>query len=164
MKSARAKKPPRVKALPYESATSGKRAILEMGKTLEAIGASGFGCYEEFDKVEVIAQFKWRAMPVTIRASAKGYAAIWLRRHPYSDRMRITRTDYERQALEKGKVAVYSMLRDWIKGQVIAIETGMLSFEAAFLGQIMLSTGETVLERIERDNVLSLLPAPTPSH
>jgi hypothetical protein len=113
-----------------------------MGKTLEAIGASGFGCYEEFDKAEVIAQFKWRDMPVTIRASAKGYAAIWLRRHPYSDRtMRITRTDYERRALEKGKIAVYSMLRDWIKGQVIAIETGMLSFEAAFLGQIMLPTG-----------------------
>jgi len=71
--------------------------------------------------------------------------------------------DYERRALEKGKIAVYSMLRDWIKGQVIAIETGMLSFEAAFLGQIMLPTGETVLERIERDNVLSL-PAPTPAH
>ena len=56
------------------------------------------------------------------------------------------------------------MLRDWIKGQVIAIETGMLSFEAAFLGQIMLPTGETVLERIERDNVLMSLPAPPPAH
>ena len=164
MKSARAKKTAAVKALPYEHATSGKRAVHEMQKTLEAIGASAFGYMEDFDKAEVIVQFKWRDLPVTIRASAKGYAAIWLRRHPYSDRtMRITRTDYERRALEKGKIAVYSMLRDWIKGQVTAIETGMLSFEAAFLGQIMLPSGETVLERIERDNVLSL-PAPTPAH
>jgi hypothetical protein len=162
MKSARAKKP-RVRALPYEHASSGKRAILEMSKALEAIGASGFGCYEEFDKAEVIVQFKWRDMPVTIRASAKGYAAIWLRRYPYSARMRITKAEHERRALEKGEIVIYSMLRDWVKGQVIAIETGMLSFEAAFLGQIMLPTGETVLERIERDNVLSL-PAPTPAH
>jgi len=103
MKSARAKKPPRVKALPYESATSGKRAILEMGKTLEAIGASGFGCYEEFDKAEVIAQFKWRDMPVTIRASAKGYAAIWLRRHPYSNSMRLTRTRLRTTGAREGQ-------------------------------------------------------------
>jgi hypothetical protein len=47
------------------------------------------------------------------------------------------------------------------KGQVAAIECGLLSFEAAFLGQIMLPSGETVLERIERDNVLSL-PGPPP--
>ena len=133
-----------------------------MGKTLEAIGASGFGCYEEFDKAEVIAPFKWRDRQVTIPASAQGYAAMWLRRHPYSARMRITKTDYERRALEKGKIVVYSMLRDWIKGQVTAIETGMLSFEAAFLPYIIPS-GESVLERIEHDNVLSL-PAPTPAH
>jgi hypothetical protein len=163
VKSARAKTLPRVRALPYASATSGKRAILEMAKILEGIGASGFGCYEEFDKAELIVQFKWRDMPVTIRASAKGYAAIWLRRNPYTSRMRITRADYERRALEKGKTAVYSMLRDWLKGQVVAIETGMLSFEQAFLAQLMLPTGESVLERIERDGVLTL-PAPPPAH
>jgi len=50
------------------------------------------------------------------------------------------------------------MLHDWIKGQVTAIETGMLSFEGAFLGQIMLPTGETVLERVERNHMLNLPP------
>src|SRR6516165_9003807 len=128
MKSARAKKSPRVKALLYESATSGKRAILEMGKTLEAIGASGFGCYEEFDKAEVIAQFQWRGRAVMLRASARGYAALWQRRNPYTNRMRITKAEYERRALEKGQVAIYSALRDWVKGQVTAVETGLLSF------------------------------------
>jgi hypothetical protein len=52
------------------------------------------------------------------------------------------------------------MLRDWIKGQVAAIETGILSFESAFLGHIMLPAGDTVLERIEPDNFLSLPPPP----
>lgn len=42
----------------------------------------------------------------------------------------------------------------------MAIETGMLSFDAAFLGQIMLPSGETVLEIVERGNVLTLLASP----
>ena len=59
---------------------------------------------------------------------------VWLRRHPYSYHMRVMKADHERRALQKGQIAVYSMLRDWIKGQTVAIETGMLSFETAFLG------------------------------
>ncbi len=35
----------------------------------------------------------------------------------------------------------------------------MLSFEGAFFGQLMLASGESVLERIERDSLLTL-PAP----
>ena len=58
-------------------------------------------------------------------------------------------------------MAVYSILRDWIKGQFTAVETGIMSFDAAFLWQIMLPSGQTVLERIEQEAVLSL---PPPSH
>ena len=122
-----------------------------MQKTLERIGVSKFGYMEDFDKSEVIVQFQYRDWPETIRASGKGYAAMWLHRHPWNYRLRISKT------------AVYSILRDWIKGQVIAIETGILSFEGAFLGQLMLPTGETVLERIERDNVLGR-PPPSAAH
>lgn len=65
--------------------------------------------------------------------------------------------DHEAKALKIGTVAVYSVLRDWIKGQITAVETGILTFEGAFLGQLMLPSGETVLERLRTDN---LLPAP----
>jgi hypothetical protein len=54
------------------------------------------------------------------------------------------------------RVAVYSILRDWIKGQITAIETGILSFEGAFLGQIMLPSGRTVLEHVESNKILAL--------
>ena len=64
--------------------------------------------------------------------------------------------------IQKGCTVVYSILRDWIKGQITAVEVGMLSFEGAFLGQIMLPTGETVLERIERDQLLSVPPRSAP--
>lgn len=54
-------------------------------------------------------------------------------------------------------VAVYSILRHWIKGQVTAIETGILTFEGAFLGQMLLPNGRTVLEEV---SVAKMLPAP----
>ncbi len=50
-------------------------------------------------------------------------------------------------------------LRDWIKGQVTAVEVGMLSFNGAFLGQILLGNGETVLKRVERSDMVAL-PSP----
>lgn len=95
--------------------------------------------------------------PPSVKASINGYAQAWLKEHPYTTRMRCTRADHESKAKEVGSVAVYSILRDWIKGQVTAIETGILSFEGAFLGQIMLPSGRTVLDEVSAKN---LLPAP----
>jgi hypothetical protein len=40
---------------------------------------------------------------------------------------------YEQPALKQGHVVVDSIPHDWIKGQVTAIETGILSFEAVFI-------------------------------
>lgn len=142
--------------LPYENATSGKAAINDMQKILRAFGASSFGHMEDFVAGEVIVQFAWRERRVTIKASSKGYAMAWLRHHPYTERTRATRADYERRALQIGQVAVYSILRDWIKGQVTAVEVGVLSFEGAFLGQIMLPNGETILERVTGTDLLAL--------
>ncbi len=56
-------------------------------------------------------------------------------------------------------VAAYSILRDWIKGQITAIETGVLSFEGAFLGQILLANGRTVIEHAEASQLLPPLVA-----
>jgi hypothetical protein len=143
--------------LPYENATSGKAAIDEMQKILRGFGASSFGVMEDFDAGKVTVQFQWRERRVTIAASAKGYAAAWLRHHPFNpSRHRVTKVEHERRALQQANISVYSILRDWIKGQVTAVEVGMLSFEGAFLGQIMLPNGETVLERVEATKMLAL--------
>lgn len=147
-------------SLPYENATSGKAAVDDMQKLLRGFGASSFGCMEDFDKGEVLVQFEWRGRRVTITASSKGYAAAWLRRHPWSFRMRGSKIDHERKALKIGQTAVYSILRDWIKGQVTAVEVGILSFEGAFLGQILLPSGATVLQHVQGSGMLPALPAP----
>lgn len=142
--------------LPYENATSGQRAIADMQKILRGFGASSFGVMEDFDRGEVIVQFLWRGRQVSIKASWKGYAAAFLRRHPQGPRAKLTKAEYDRRAMRQAGISVYSILRDWIKGQVTAVEVGMLSFEGAFLGQILLPSGETVLERIERTDTIAL--------
>ncbi len=145
--------------LPYENATSGKTAIDEIQKILRGFGATSFGVMEDFAKGEVLVQFEWRERRVSLKASAKGYAAAWLRHHPYNpSRHRVARVEHERRALQQANVSVYSILRDWIKGQVTAIEVGLLSFEAAFLGQILLKGGETVLDRVLATDLLALPP------
>lgn len=134
--------------LPYENATSGKDALNEIARTLEAFGASSFGSMEDYQTGDLIVQFAYRNRRVSLRANAKGYAEAWLRHHPWSSRRRYPEPEWRERALRQGRVAVYSILRDLIKAQITAIETGLLSFEAAFLGQIVLPSGETVHERI----------------
>ena len=62
--------------------------------------------------------------------------------------------------MKQAEISVCSILRDWIKGQVVAIETGILTFEGAFLGQILLPTGKTVLDSVMQSNMLPALEAP----
>ena len=140
--------------LPYENATSGRTAVADMQAVLRTFEASSFGVMEDFERGEVLVQFECRGRRVSIRASSKGYAAAWLRRHPHTPRTRLSEVEHQRRALRIGQIAVYSILRDWIKGQVTAVEVGMLSFEGAFLGQILLADGRTVLERVEETKLL----------
>jgi len=143
--------------LPYENSTSGERALGEIQKLLRGFGCAKFGSMIDDSEGILMVQFEYRGRPVSVKASTKGYAAAWLKAHPFGPRVRGTLKQHERKALDIASVAVYSILRDWIKGQITAIETGILSFEGAFLGQILLPNGQTVLERVTSTN---LLPAP----
>jgi hypothetical protein len=148
-------------ALPYENSTSGERALGEIQKLLRGFGCSKFGSMIDDADGTVLVQFEFRGRPVSVKASTKGYAAAWLREHPYNpSRSRSTKQQHERKALDIASVAVYSILRDWIKGQITAIETGILTFEGAFLGQILLPTGRTVLEHAADSQLLPALEGP----
>lgn len=147
--------------LPYSTATSGDKALGEIQKVLRAFGCSKFGSMVDDSAGELLVQFEYRGRMVSAKASTKGYAAAWLKENPWSSRMRSTRAEHERKAMDIASVAVYSILRDWIKGQVMAIETGILSFEGAFLGQILLPSGKTILEHATETK---LLEAPGEHH
>lgn len=144
-------------SLPYENATAGDKAIGEMQKILRAFGCTRFGYMLDDAEGSLLVQFEYRSRQVSVKASMNGYAAAWLKEHPHTSRMKKTKAQHEAEALEVASVAVFSILRDWIKGQIVAIETGVLSFEGAFLGQILLPNGKTVLEHAAE---AKLLPGP----
>ena len=143
--------------LPYENATSGDKAVGEMQKILRGFGSQRFGTMVDDGELTLLVQFEHHGRQVSVKASMAGYAAAWLKAHPYTSRMRKTKAEHEKEAMAVASIAVFSVLRDWIKGQVTAIETGILSFEGAFLGQMVLPDGRTVLEHAETSR---LLPAP----
>lgn len=143
--------------IPYEGATSGAKAREEVVKILRRFGCERVGFMDEFAEQAVLLAFEHRGRPIQLRASAKGWAAAYLREHPWTAKRRCTKQEWEAKALRQGMIAVDSILRDWVKGQVTAIETGILSFEAVFLPYMLGSDGRPLYERAQQ-----LLPAPQP--
>ena len=142
--------------LPYENATSGERALGEIQKLLRGFGCNKFGSMIDDGDGTVLVQFVYREKSVSVKASINGYAAAWLKEHPFTNRTRGSKIEHERKAMNIASVAVYSILRDWIKGQITAIETGILTFEGAFLGQILLGSGKTVLEHVSEQKLIGI--------
>lgn len=144
-------------SVPYASARSGDSAREEITKMLRRFGCESVGFMDDFEDLSVLLAFTHRGRNVQLRASAQGWAQMYLREHPWSRKRRSTRHDYEQDALRQGLVAVNSILRDWVKGQLTAVECGILSFEAVFLPHMLTHDGQTVVEKI---GALDLLPAP----
>jgi hypothetical protein len=150
--------PPRAKIyVPYATASSGANAREEVTKILNRFGCESVGFMDDFADHAVILAFKHRGRPVQLRASAKGWAALYLQANPYNGHRRVNRPEWERRALDQGLIAVNSILRDWIKGQITAVETGVMSFEAVFFSHMLTNDGRSVLEVVSERN---LLPAP----
>lgn len=146
-------------SLPYENATSGAKALDQAQLALRRWGCSRFGVMEDYERRCVIVQFHWRGRDVHLEASWQGYAEAWLREHPYSHRMRIKKHQHTERAYRQASISVYSVLRDWIRGQVTAVEVGLLSFESAFLPHMLLPSGQTVVQHIEAQKLLPVMPA-----
>lgn len=144
--------------VPYENATSGAKAREEITSLLRRMGCESVGFMDDFDRHEVLLAFKHRGRPVQLRASAKGWAAMFMKARPHGHRTRGTRHDYEQRALRQGLIAVNSILRDWVKGQVVAVECGMMSFEHVFMPHMLTSDGRPLIERVME---AKMLPPPT---
>ncbi len=142
--------------LPYASATSGLRAREEILKILRRFGCESVGFMDEFETHSVLLTFVWRGRNVQLRASALGWANAYLKENPWTDRRRSTEHEFEHATLDQGMIAVNSILRDWVKGQVTAIETGILTFEHVFMPYMLMTDGRPLLEHAHK----LLLPKP----
>lgn len=145
------------KPVPYENASSGAQAREEISRLLRDMGCESVGFMDDFAEKSVLLAFTHRGRAVQLRASAKGWAALYLRRRPWTSRMRVTIAEHQKRALDQGLIAVNSILRDWVKGQVTAVECGILSVEAVFMPHMLTASGETVIEHVNKHG---LLPAP----
>src|SRR4249919_1172906 len=89
-----------VMTTPYASATGGS-AREEITKILRRLGCESVGFMDDFEKHEVLLAFSHRGRPVQLRASAKGWAAMYLKENPYNARRKGTRLDYEQVVLRQ---------------------------------------------------------------
>lgn len=144
--------------IPYENATSGMKARDELTTILRRFGCENVGFMDDFANGTVMLAFSHRGRSVQLKASAHGWAQMWLRENPHNKFRKVTGTQWNDKAIKQGLIAVNSILRDWVKGQVTAVETGILTFEAVFVAHMITGDGRSVLERIQSEN---LLPPPT---
>lgn len=144
-------------SVPYAGASSGASARDEITKILRRFGCESVGFMDDFEKHEVLLAFTHRGRPIQLRASARGWAQMFLKQEPWNHRRSGTEEAYKQKALRQGHLAVNSILRDWIKGQVTAVECGILSFEAVFLPYMITADGRPLMERIAE---AKMLPAP----
>lgn len=140
--------------IPYAGATSGAKARDEVTKILRRFGCESVGFMDDFDKHEILLAFTHRGRRIQLRVSTKGWAQMYLKNDPWTSRHRKSKAQHEADALRQGQLAVNSILRDWVKGQVTAVECGILSFEAVFMPFMLTSDGVPLLERLERENLL----------
>jgi hypothetical protein len=144
--------------VPYENASSGGAARDEIVKLLRRFGCESVGFMDDFAESTLLLQFTHRGRQVQLKASAKGWAQMYIKAHPYKFRTNgPTQEQHRARAMQQGLIAINSILRDWVKGQVTAVECGILTMEAVFMPHMMLPSGQTVLEHMAEQK---LLPAP----
>lgn len=145
-------------SLPYENSTAGDKALMELQRTLGKFGCQSFGTMTDAERGCTIVAFKWRNRQIQLEASWKGYGTAWLKAHPWKHSSRgPNKEEHHQRAIKQAQMSVCSVLRDWVKGQITAVECGVMSFEAAFMPHILLPNGQRVIDRVQSDN---LLPAP----
>lgn len=143
-------------SLPYSNSSVGEKALIELQNILKKFKCDKFGTMIDWNAGTVMVQFEWQGMRVSFPASFKGYAEAYMKDKPYSTRMHCSAKEYKEKALEIGSKAVYSILRDWVKAQVVAIETGIVTFEEVFMAHLLLENGQRLIEHIKDAKLISI--------
>lgn len=146
------------KPVPYHKATGGSAARAEITRLLQSFGCDSVGLMDDFTNHSLLLAFKYRGRAVQMSASAKGWAALYLKANPWKPGSKKPKPQYEREALEHGQQVCPSMLRDWIKGQLTAVECGMVSFDHVFMPYMLTADGRPLIDKVRDEK---LLPPPS---
>lgn len=141
---------PALESVPYAHAKVKPEAARgEITKLLRKFGCQSVGIMDDYEKGSVILAFKHRGRQVQMEASAKGWAAMFLARQPTKGRGRRNAVELQRRALAQGAIAVNAILRDWIKGQITAVECGLVDFDSIFFAYMVLPDGRRVTDLVK---------------
>lgn len=140
--------------LPYSTTSSGIKAIEEIKKMIRGIGCTKFASGEDFETGEVYVHFEHKGIVVNINLTPRGYADAWLRENPHTPRKKCSLEDHKAKALEIGAIAIYSIIRDHVKSQLVMIEIGAKSFAEAFLPDVILQDGVKVIDKMQQSKML----------
>lgn len=133
---------------PYTEATSGTKARAEIQKILQYFNCERVGFMDDFANHTVMLAFTYRGRDVQLTASAEGWAAVYLKENPWHSGRHLTEDKYKERWLRQGMIATNSVLRDWVKGQITAVETGVLKFEHVFMPYMLASDGRSMVEHM----------------
>lgn len=97
--------------VPYASASSGAKAREEITKMLQRFGCENVGFMDDFAGHSVLLAFRHRGRDVQLRASARGWAQMYLKENPWNHRRKGRQIDYEQDALKQGLGDAGSRLR-----------------------------------------------------
>ena len=78
--------------IPYAKATSGSKARDEITKMLRTFGCEAVGFMEDFNDRSLLLAFRHRGRRVQLKASANGWATLWLKKNPWNKQRRVSRT------------------------------------------------------------------------
>lgn len=137
-------------SLPYENTTSGDKAFADIQKILGRFGCDNYGIMHKVGEQITLIQFEWRGRTVQVPGHWGGYATQWLKEHPHTPRMRSTKAEHQAKAMEIAKVAVCSILRDWVKAQVTMVECQMMTLEEVFMPHMLLPDGRRLVEHAQK--------------
>lgn len=140
--------------IPYSGSRSGAKAREEISKILRGFGCESVGFMDHHHNHELLLAFTHRGRNIQLKASAKGWANAFLKENPWRSTRTTKREVYEQKALDQGIIAINSILRDWVKGQVTAIECGILSFDQVFMPYMLLPDGQTFLELAQSKDLI----------
>ncbi len=134
--------------IPYERADS-QYALRDTERLLKRFGCQNFGSMTDWERGVLIVQFSWRGRQIHIEVSWRGYAEMYMRAHDLH-----SGTD-ENKARALGERVAPSIVRDWIKGQLTAVECGMMPFEHAFMPHMLMHDGTRLV-----DHAVKMLEGP----
>jgi hypothetical protein len=93
-----------MKSVPYASALTCAKARDEITSVLRRFGCESVGFMDDFQKHEVLLAFVHRGRQVQLRASASGWARMYLDANPWTYLRRSTQHEWEQAALRQGHV------------------------------------------------------------